>query len=144
MRLGKHPCIFQEGTEWSKLRALYGSVPQIQERHRHRYEVNPDMVDKLEAAGLSFVGKDIKSERMEIIELQDHPWFVGCQFHPEYLSRVLDPSKAFLGFFAAAAGCLDEITKALERKGPDSSELKVTPLNSMVNGLRAAQRHSET
>lgn len=92
MRLGKHPCIFQPGSEWSKLRALYGSAPQIQERHRHRYEVNPEMVERLEKAGLTFVGKDVKGERMEIIELKDHPWFVGVQFHPEYLSRVLSPS----------------------------------------------------
>ncbi|KAJ5611211.1 CTP synthase [Penicillium lagena] len=114
MRLGKHPCIFQEGTEWSKLRALYGpSVSQIGERHRHRYEVNPAMIEELEKAGLTFVGKDSKGERMEIIEIRDHPWFVGVQFHPEYLSRVLDPSRSFLGFFAAAAGCLDEVTKAI-------------------------------
>lgn len=93
MRLGKHPCIFQAGTEWSRLRALYGSAPQISERHRHRYEVNPTMISRLEEAGLTFVGKDIKGERMEIIELRDHPWFVGVQFHPEYLSRVLSPSK---------------------------------------------------
>jgi len=93
MRLGKHPCIFQAGTEWSRLRTLYGSAPQISERHRHRYEVNPAIVDRLEKAGLTFVGKDIKGERMEIIELPDHPWFVGVQFHPEYLSRVLSPSK---------------------------------------------------
>lgn len=96
MRLGKHPCIFQEGTEWSKLRALYGSATQIEERHRHRYEVNPDMVEKLEKAGLTFVAKDIKGERMEIIEVRDHPWFVAAQYHPEYLSRVLAPSKVSL------------------------------------------------
>lgn len=93
MRLGKHPCIFQADTEWSRLRALYGSAPQISERHRHRYEVNPTMIGQLEKAGLTFVGKDIKGERMEIIEIKDHPWFVGVQFHPEYLSRVLSPSK---------------------------------------------------
>ncbi|PWY76184.1 CTP synthase [Aspergillus heteromorphus CBS 117.55] len=116
MRLGKHPCIFQKGTEWSRLRALYGpSTSQIEERHRHRYEVNPDMVDQLEKAGLSFIGKDVKGERMEIIEIRDHPWFVGVQFHPEYLSRVLGPSKAFLGFFAAAAGCLEEVTEAINQ-----------------------------
>lgn len=114
MRLGKHLSIFQKGTEWSRLRALYGpNVSQISERHRHRYEVNPEMVEDLEKAGLSFIGKDEKGERMEIIEIQDHPWFVGVQFHPEYLSRVLAPSKAFLGFFAAAAGSLDEVTKAV-------------------------------
>jgi len=115
MRLGKHPCIFQEGTEWSRLRALYGPAPQIQERHRHRYEVNPAMIERLEEAGITFVGKDTKNERMEIIELRDHPWFVGVQAHPEFLSRVLSPSKFFLGFFAAAAGCLDEVTQAVSK-----------------------------
>ncbi|RAO66946.1 uncharacterized protein BHQ10_002958 [Talaromyces amestolkiae] len=123
MRLGKHPCIFQAGSEWSKLRALYGSAPQIQERHRHRYEVNPEMVERLEKAGLTFVGKDVKGERMEIIELKDHPWFVGVQFHPEYLSRVLSPSFTVLGFFAAAAGCLDEITAKLNNDGENSMRL---------------------
>lgn len=113
MRLGRHPCIFQKGTEWSKLRALYGDAPQIEERHRHRYEVNPAMIGQLESAGLTFVGKDTKEERMEIIELRDHPWFVGVQAHPEFLSRVLSPSKFFLGFFAAAAGCLEGVTEAV-------------------------------
>jgi len=116
MRLGKHPCIFQKGTEWSKLRALYGQdKPQIEERHRHRYEVNPELVEQIEKAGLSFVGKDVKGERMEIVEIEDHPWFVGVQFHPEYLSRVLSPSKTFLGFFAAAAGCLEEVTEKMSK-----------------------------
>ncbi|KAJ6164084.1 CTP synthase [Penicillium chermesinum] len=105
-----------EGTEWSRLRALYGtSVSQIEERHRHRYEVNPSYIEKIEKAGLSFIGKDVKGERMEIVEIKDHPWFVGVQFHPEYLSRVLSPSKAFLGFFAAAAGCLPEVVEATNR-----------------------------
>ena len=108
MRLGKHPCIFQKGTEWSRLRALHGPVPQVEERHRHRYEVNPAMVERLEKAGLTFVGKDVKGERMEITELRDHPWFVGVQFHPEYLSRVLSPSKVcfsnFLRLFFSRPG----------------------------------------
>ncbi|KAK8091835.1 CTP synthase [Apiospora hydei] len=113
MRLGKRQTIFQSGTEWSKFRALYGDLPEIWERHRHRYEVNPTMIDSIEKAdgGLSFVGKDEKGERMEIVEVRDHPWFVGVQFHPEYLSRVLSPSKTYLGFFAAAAGMLEPITK---------------------------------
>lgn len=110
MRLGKRPTIFQPGTEWSHSRKLYGDKTDVWERHRHRYEVNPQMVETLEKAGLTFIGKDEKGERMEIIELKGHPWFVGVQFHPEYLSRVLAPSKTFLGFFAASAGCLDEIT----------------------------------
>lgn len=134
MRLGLKPTHFQPGTEWSKLGALYHhnispvtenlNLPNgimqdsisdgsqepapltILERHRHRYEVNPAYIDTLATHGLSFVGKDDRGERMEILELKDHPWFVGVQFHPEYLSRVLRPSKPFLGFIAAASGCL--------------------------------------
>ena len=136
MRLGLRPTHFQPGSEWSKLRALYANPTShrpapasststgilvtspaanstepdvILERHRHRYEVNPEYVDRLAVQGLTFVGKDDKGERMEILELKDHPWFVGVQFHPEYLSRVLEPSKPYLGFVAASAGCLDEV-----------------------------------
>ncbi|KAL8796337.1 MAG: hypothetical protein Q9195_001244 [Heterodermia aff. obscurata] len=81
----------------------------IQERHRHRYEVNPAYVDILASNGMSFVGKDDLGERMEIMELEGHPWYVGVQYHPEYLSRVVRPSKPYLGFVAAASGCLEEI-----------------------------------
>ena len=81
----------------------------INERHRHRYEVNPAYVEQLEQAGLSFVGRDESGQRMEILELKDHPYFIGVQFHPEYLSRVLKPSKPFLGFVAASAGMLPEV-----------------------------------
>ena len=69
----------------------------VNERHRHRYEVNPSYVERLTKAGLLFVGKDDSGERMEILELPNHKWFVGVQFHPEYLSRVLEPSKPYLG-----------------------------------------------
>ncbi|KAL1984994.1 hypothetical protein VTN96DRAFT_8447 [Rasamsonia emersonii] len=93
MRLGKRPTIFQPGTEWSRLRKLYGEKKDIWERHRHRYEVNPKMVETPEKAGLTFIRKDEKGERMEIIELKDHK----C--------------KTFLGFVAAAAGCLEEVTE---------------------------------
>ncbi|PHH58516.1 hypothetical protein CDD81_5542 [Ophiocordyceps australis] len=116
MRLGSRATHFQPGSEYSKLRALYGEATSILERHRHRYEVNPDYVDALDAAGMTFIGKDDSGNRMEIFELKDHPWFVGVQYHPEYLSRVLDPSRPYLGFVAAAAGCLDRITQqALEQ-----------------------------
>ncbi len=114
MRLGKRRCVFQPGTaDWSKFRALYGgdAVGEIEERHRHRYEVAPNKFEALEASGdFVFVGKDEKGERVEVIEIRSHPFFVGVQFHPEYLSRVLAPSKSYLGFFAAAAGVLDKIT----------------------------------
>lgn len=114
MRLGKRATIFQSGSEWSRLRKLYGEKEEVWERHRHRYEVNPSLIEQLEDGGLSFIGKDEAGERMEIIELKDHKWFVGVQFHPEYLSRVLAPSKTFLGFFAAAAGCLEPITEVFK------------------------------
>ncbi|RDL36730.1 CTP synthase [Venustampulla echinocandica] len=113
MRLGSRPTHFQPGSERSKLRALYGYADVIEERHRHRYEVNPDHVERLEQAGLDFIGKDDTGNRMEIVELKDHPWYVGVQFHPEYQSKVLDPSRPYLGFLAASAGCLDQITQEL-------------------------------
>ena len=81
----------------------------ILERHRHRYEINPKYVPILAKHGLCFIGKDDTGERMEILELRDHPWFVGVQFHPEYLSRVLQPSKPYLGFVAASAGVLEQV-----------------------------------
>ncbi|KAF2718218.1 CTP synthase [Polychaeton citri CBS 116435] len=112
MRLGLRPTLWQHNTEWSRLRALYGLENEsINERHRHRYEVNPTYIDGLQQKGLSFIGKDETGVRQEIIELKDHPWFVGVQFHPEYLSRVLHPSKPYLGFIAASAGMLEEVTK---------------------------------
>lgn len=80
----------------------------INERHRHRYEVNPAYVERISKGGLHFVGKDDSGERMEILELKEHLWFVGVQFHPEYLSRPLRPSKPYLGFVAAASGMLAE------------------------------------
>lgn len=116
MRLGLRPTLWQPGSEWSRLRALYASgtsadgQSQILERHRHRYEVNPNYVSTLESKGLNFIGKDETGVRQEIIELKDHPWFVGVQYHPEYLSRVLHPSKPYLGFIAASAGMLATIT----------------------------------
>lgn len=109
MRLGSRPTIFQEGSEWSKLRRLYEGKEIISERHRHRYEVNPEYIERLGAAGLHFIGKDDKSVRMEVIELKDHPWYVGVQFHPEYLSRVLQPSKPYLGFVSAVIAKRAEI-----------------------------------
>ncbi|CAG8500706.1 14945_t:CDS:10 [Funneliformis mosseae] len=111
MRLGLRSTIFQDGTEsWSTIRKLYENAQSISkdnhhvvERHRHRYEVNPAHVSMFEAKGLHFVGRDETGERMEIMELKDHPFFIGTQFHPEYLSRPLKPSPPFLGFVMASA-----------------------------------------
>lgn len=117
MRLGLRPTIFQDDSEWSRLRHLYNDEASVHERHRHRYEVNPEYITRLSEAGLTFIGKDDKGERMEIVELKDHPFFVGVQFHPEYLSRVLKPSPPYLGFVAASAGLLPEVIAATQAKG---------------------------
>lgn len=133
MRLGLRPTLFQPGSEWSRLRQLYGESREIKERHRHRYEVNPEYIDRLAEGGLEFIGKDDKGVRMEILELKDHPWYVGVQFHPEYLSRVLDPSKPYLGFVAAAAGCLEKVTENM-MKGSGVLTNGVNGVNGEVNG----------
>jgi hypothetical protein len=136
MRLGLRPTLFQPGSEWSRLRALYAGKDEILERHRHRYEVNPDYIETLEKGGLSFVGKDEAGVRMEVIEIKDHPWFVGVQFHPEYLSRVLDPSRPYLGFIAASAGMLEEITKAYQHGAANG--LGAEGIANGVDGLKIA------
>jgi CTP synthase len=97
MRLGARETLLKKS---SLARKLYGHE-RIMERHRHRYEINPAIVDKLEEAGLQFVGKntDHSGERMEVVELPEHvhPYFVGAQFHPEFTSRPEKPNPLFLG-----------------------------------------------
>uniref|UniRef100_A0A0D3DF62 CTP synthase n=2 Tax=Brassica oleracea var. oleracea TaxID=109376 RepID=A0A0D3DF62_BRAOL len=90
MRLGSRRTYFQ--AKDSKSAKLYGNRSFVDERHRHRYEVNPAMVPRLESAGLTFPGKDESGQRMEIVELPNHPFYVGAQFHPEYKSRPGKPS----------------------------------------------------
>lgn len=94
MRLGLKKTTFVVKT--SILKSLYNKEI-IEERHRHRYEVNPEFVSRLEDAGMIFVGRSPDDKRMEISELKDHPYFVGVQFHPEFLSRPTKPSPAFVG-----------------------------------------------
>lgn len=109
MRLGIHSTKFVEDSKWSKLRQLYGGAESVLERHRHRYEVNPKLIGDIESNGLKFIGKDDSEKRMEIVELKGHKFYVGTQYHPEYCSKVLDPSRPFLGLVAAAAGILDDV-----------------------------------
>lgn len=106
MRLGERPTLFQEGTEKSTIRRLYLDENVALERHRHRYEINPEYIDALEKKGMRFVGRDDSGKRMEILELEDHPYYVGVQYHPEYLTRPLKPSPPFLGLVLAASGKL--------------------------------------
>ncbi|KDP28229.1 hypothetical protein JCGZ_14000 [Jatropha curcas] len=105
MRLGTRRTLLQ--TPDCITSKLYGNSQYIDERHRHRYEVNPDVIGVLEERGLKFVGKDETGKRMEILELPSHPFYVGVQFHPEFKSRPRRPSPLFLGFILAARGQLE-------------------------------------
>jgi CTP synthase len=101
MRLGTYPCVLKKGTIAKK---VY-KTDLIQERHRHRYEVNPAYITDLEAAGLVFSGTSPSGVLMEIAELseKDHPFFIGTQFHPEFLARPLDPHPLFDAFIKASS-----------------------------------------
>ena len=102
MRLGTKPTPFL--VDDCKVRRLYGGAEHVDERHRHRYEVNPDLIEKIEAEGLVYVGKDETGQRCEIMELENHPYYVGTQYHPEFKSRPNRPSPPFLGLLKAAVG----------------------------------------
>jgi len=102
MRLGTKPTPFL--VDDCKMRRLYGGADHVDERHRHRYEVNPDLIEQIESAGLRYVGKDETGQRCEIMELENHPYFVGTQYHPEFKSRPNRPSPPFLGLLKAAVG----------------------------------------
>lgn len=105
MRLGSRRTLFQ--TPHCVTSKLYRNSRFVDERHRHRYEVNPDLVNALEEGGLKFVGKDESGERMEILELPGHPYYVGVQFHPEFKSRPGRASAPFYGLILAATKQLD-------------------------------------
>ncbi len=98
MRLGAYPCILKKG---SKARQAYGE-DEISERHRHRWEFNNDYREAFEQAGLTISGSSPDGKLVEIVELKDHPWFVGCQFHPELKSRPRTPHPLFRAFIKAA------------------------------------------
>lgn len=98
MRLGSYPAILKSGT---KVHELYGT-DKVEERHRHRYEVNPDFVKTLEDGGLVFSGHSPDGVLMEFLELPDHPFFIATQAHPEFKSRPIKPAPLFDGFVKAA------------------------------------------
>jgi CTP synthase len=99
MRLGAYPAVLGEG---SLVRDLYAGAPRIEERHRHRYEVNVNYKECLEKTGMRFSGMSPDGVLPEIIELPAHPWFVGVQYHPELKSKPFEPHPLFAGFVAAA------------------------------------------
>ncbi|MGO9867755.1 MAG: glutamine amidotransferase-related protein, partial [Rhodomicrobium sp.] len=98
MRLGAYEAVLAEG---SQVAEIYGRT-RISERHRHRYEVNVNYVERLEQAGLRFSGLSPDKKLPEIVEIPGHPWFIGVQFHPELKSRPFEPHPLFASFIGAA------------------------------------------
>jgi len=109
MRLGAYPCVLKEDTHSHR---AYGKIV-IKERHRHRYEVNNDYKPKLAEHGMVFAGLSPDEKLVEIVEVENHPWFVGCQFHPELKSRATKAHPLFRDFVRAAKeykdGCTDDV-----------------------------------
>jgi CTP synthase len=123
MRLGSRQTLFHRyGEEVSIAETVYGNSTGVYERHRHRYEVNPEYVPKLEDYGLRFTGVDDKGQRMEIIELPEsvHPFFFAAQFHPEFKTRPQSPSPPFAAFIQAAAGLWAGAGKGFQKIGRES------------------------
>ncbi len=113
MRLGGQQCQLLKG---SRVRELYGK-DVIVERHRHRYEFNNTYKSQLQEAGMKFTGLSMDGQLVEIIELADHPWFVACQFHPEFTSTPRDGHPLFTGFVAAASRYRDSQNESLAEPG---------------------------
>ncbi|KAM6552415.1 hypothetical protein CsatB_002223 [Cannabis sativa] len=131
MRVGSRRTYFQVMD--CKSAKLYGNKSYIDERHRHRYEVNPEMVGRLEKGGLCFTGKDITGRRMEIVELRNHPYYVGVQFHPEFKSRPGKPSALFSGLIAASCGELESLVQ-FDQTNNNISNKRIHNNNNNNNG----------
>jgi len=116
MRLGAYPCSIKKGT---KAHSVYGAA-EISERHRHRYEVNNMFRPELEKAGVEFSGLSPDGTLVEIMELKGHPWFVACQFHPEFKSRPMEPHPLFKGFIKAVVS--QKTQAARNVKGPKAKK----------------------
>src|SRR5579875_4024247 len=115
MRLGAWPCVLQQGSLAQK---AYGTT-EISERHRHRYEFNREYEALLTGAGLRITGTTPDATYVEIVEISDHPFFVGCQFHPEFKSKSLEPHPLFRDFIGAAAA---ERARRLARAPEEETE----------------------
>ena len=127
MRLGAWPCKLEPGSFAHK---AYGKL-EISERHRHRYEFNRDYEKTLVAAGLCITGRTPDENYVEIVEAPDHPWFLGCQFHPEFKSKPLEPHPLFAAFIGAA---LEHKKERLRPASASVAERQPAP------ALRAAPR----
>ncbi|GAB1607828.1 CTP synthase 1-like isoform X1 [Argonauta hians] len=148
MRLGKRKTLFT--SEESVTKKLYGNVESVEERHRHRYEVNPAYVERFEENGMMFWGRSEDGERMEVMEFKDHPYYVAVQYHPEYISRPLKPSPPYLGLLLAATGKLQDFVdngcqlyNQLYYDGLDSDdELCLSPVESIKRKPNGIVRHN--
>jgi len=114
MRLGAYPCRLKEG---SLAQRAYQSA-EISERHRHRYEFNREFEEQLTAGGLQLTGQTPDGVYVEICEAPDHPWFLGCQFHPEFKSKPLEPHPLFTAFLGAALGHRESKQRVVEGRVP--------------------------
>ena len=124
MRLGAYPCVLKPG---SRALEIY-KKEEISERHRHRFEVNNDFRDALTEKGLVLSGTSPDNRLVEIVELPNHPHFLGCQFHPEFKSRPMAAHPLFSSFVAAACQRRDSLGKAAQREGA-----VVEPSSNTVN-----------
>lgn len=120
MRLGAYPCVLKKG---SKAYEAYGAMT-ISERHRHRFEFNNDYRETLEAAGLLISGTSPNNDLVEIIEIPDHPWYVGVQFHPEFKSTPRNPHPLFSSFIRAAMSYREKRNQLLEPNIKDSKVIE--------------------
>jgi CTP synthase len=118
MRLGAYPCRLGVGTQAA---AIYGA-PQVSERHRHRYEVNNKYRDQFVEHGLNLSGLSPDGSLVEMVELQTHPWFIGCQFHPELQSRPTRPHPLFASFIGAAVHAKSPIRIPRKRAPLEAAE----------------------
>ncbi|XP_041462371.1 CTP synthase 1-like [Lytechinus variegatus] len=119
MRLGLRKTLFK--TDNCVMKTLYNNAEYIEERHRHRYEVNPNDVGEFEKNGMKFVGQSEDGQRMEIMELVDHPYFVAVQYHPEYISRPMKPSPPYLGLILQSINRLNQYIARGCRLSPRNS-----------------------
>ena len=122
MRLGAYPCRLAEG---SLARRIYGGASEIRERHRHRYEVNQKYLATLKEHGLTISGLSPDGKFVEMIEITDHPWYLGCQFHPEYKSKPTEPHPLFVSFIEAAL--VEQTRRAGEIRAGARREQSATP-----------------
>ena len=112
MRLGAYDCVLRPG---SRSAMAYGSE-RVSERHRHRFEFNNSYRQAFENAGMKCVGENPDTHLVEVVELPDHRWYIGTQYHPEYSSTVLSPNPIFVDFVKAA------VAYGKERAGSDSAK----------------------